>query len=97
MWLEELVQEQYYTGTRRYNSVRVEGGQHQGETICKCWSAYQGFLRICQFVWARVLCGTRTYHCASVDPSGVLQKIHMREIELLQGFLRIINWKNFNV
>ena len=45
------------------------------------------YLRIGQFVWARVLCGTRYYHSASMDCSGTIQKIHMRKIQVSQGVL----------
>ena len=39
------------------------------------------------FVRARVLCGTRKHQSASVDCSGVIQKIHMRKIRRVQGFV----------
>ena len=48
---------------------------------------YHQYLRIAQFVWARALCGTRYYQSASVDCSGVIQKIHMRKIRLDQGLV----------
>ena len=46
---------------------------------------FHQYLRIHKFVWARVLCGIRYYQSASLDCSGVIQKIHMREIRLDQG------------
>ena len=46
---------------------------------------FHQFLWIDQFVWALVLCGLRIRHCASVDRSGTIGKIHMREIEVDQG------------
>ena len=46
---------------------------------------FHQYLRIHKFVWARVLCGTRYYQSASLDCSGVIQKIHMRKIEIRQG------------
>ena len=87
-WLEELCfREQYYTGTRRYISVREDCRQYQGETICKFVMVYHQYLRMHVFVWAGVFCGTRHYQSASVDCSGVTQKIHMRKIRLHQGMV----------
>ena len=43
------------------------------------------YLRIAEFVWARVLCGTRIRCCASLDCSGAIRKIHVRKIRLDQG------------
>ena len=51
---------------------------------------YHQYLRIGEFVWARVLCGTRYYQSASVDCSGVIQKIHMRKIGLVQGLVSMM-------
>ena len=48
---------------------------------------YLRYLRIQEFVWARVLCGARYYQSASVDCSGVIQKIHMRKIRWKQGLV----------
>ena len=48
-------------------------------------TVYLQYLRIHKFVWARVLCGTRYYQSASLDFSGTIQKINMREIRWLQG------------
>ena len=45
------------------------------------------YLWIAQFVWADVLCGTRYYQSASVDCSGVIQKIHTRNIDVDQGLV----------
>ena len=49
------------------------------------WSVFHPYLGIGQFVWARALCGTRYYQSASVDCSGDIRKIHVREIEVNQG------------
>ena len=57
-------------------------------TDCRSADICDGFhqyLRIGQFVWARVLCGTRYYQYASLDCSEVMWKIHMRELEVGQG------------
>ena len=40
-----------------------------------------------QFVWARVLCGTRYWVGAGCGCSGVAQKINMRKIRLDQGLV----------
>ena len=72
--------EQYYTGTRRYICVREDCGQYHGETMWGSRLVHHQYLRIAEFVWARVLCGTRKHQSASADCSGVIQKIHMRKI-----------------
>ena len=72
--------EQYYTDTRRYICVREDCRQYQGETMCIFVMVFHQYLRIDQFVWARVLLGTRYYQSAFVDCSGVIQKIHMRDL-----------------
>ena len=72
--------EQYYTDTRRYICVREDCRQYQGETMCIFVMVFHQYLRIGQFVLDLVLCGTRYYQSASVDCSGVIQKIHMRKI-----------------
>ena len=77
--------EQYYTDTRRYICVREDCGQYQGETIYDFVMVFHQYLRIGQFVWDLVLCGTRYHHYASVDCSGAIKKIHMRELEVGQG------------
>ena len=79
------LKEQYYTDMRRYICVREDCKQYQAETMCKFWSVFHQYLRIGQFVWARVVCGPRYYQSASLDCSGVIQKIHMREPEVRQG------------
>ena len=71
--------EQYYTGTRRYISGREECRKYQSETIYKFVMVSHQYLWMHVFVWARVFCGTRKYQYASVDCSGVIRKIHMRE------------------
>ena len=45
------------------------------------------YLWIYVFVWARVLCGTRKHQFASVDCSGVIQKINTRKIRRDQGLV----------
>ena len=79
--------EQYYTGTRRYICVREDCRQYQAETICKILMVFHEYLRISKFVWARVLCGTRKYQSASVDCSGVIQKINTQKIRRDQGLV----------
>ena len=53
--------------------------------MCISVTVYFPYLRIHKFVWAHVLCGTRYYQSASLDCSGTIQKIHMREIRWDQG------------
>ena len=77
--------EQYYTGTRRYKCVREDCRQYQGETIYAFVMVICPYLWINVFVWALVLCGIRYYQFASLDCSGVIQKIHMRKIRRHQG------------
>ena len=76
--------EQYYTGTIRYICVREDCRQYEAETMCIFVMVFLQYLWIDQFVWARVLCGTRMHQSASLDCSGA-QKIHMREIGPVQG------------
>ena len=77
--------EQYYTDTRRYICVREDCGQCQAETMYIFVMVFHQYLRIGEFVWDLVLLGTRNYQSASVDCSGVIQEIHMRELEVRQG------------
>ena len=79
--------EQYYTDTRRYICVREDCRQYQAEIMYNFVMVFHQYLRIGQFVWARVLYGTRYYQSASLDCSGVIQKIHMRKIEVGQGLV----------
>ena len=53
--------------------------------MCTILSVFLQYLWIYVFVWDRVLCGTRKHQSASVDCSGVIQKIHTRKIRLDQG------------
>ena len=53
--------------------------------MCKIWSVFHQYLRIGQFVWALVVCGPRYYQSASLDCSGVTQKIHMQNPEIEQA------------
>ena len=70
---------------RRYICVREDCGQYQAEIMYTFVMVFHQYLRIDQFVLDLVLCGTRYYQSASVDCSGVIQKMNMREIEMLQG------------
>ena len=72
--------EQYYTDTRRYICVREDCRQYQGETMYILMIVFHKYIRIAQFVLARVLFATRYYQSASLDCSGVIHKIHMRKI-----------------
>ena len=58
-------------------------------------TVYLQYLRIHQFVWVRVLCGTRYYQCASLDCSGTIQKIHVRKVEVHQGVVHDGNVADF--
>ena len=71
--------EQYYTGTRRYNTGREDCRPRPAETIYGNLMVFHQYLWIAEFVWAELVCGTRKYQSASVDRSGVIQKIHMRK------------------
>ena len=53
--------EQYYTGTRGYNTAREDCRPGPGETIYVFVMVFHQYLRIGEFVWALVLCGTRYY------------------------------------
>ena len=83
--------EQCYTGPRSYICVREDCRQYQAETICNFVMVFHQYLRIGEFVWDLVLLGTRYYQSASVDCSGVVQKINMREIEVEQGIVCMTN------
>ena len=61
--------------------------QYEAETMCIVVMVFLQYLWIDQFVWARVLCGTRKHQSASVDCSGVIQKIHTRKIRRGQGLV----------
>ena len=58
------------------------------ETIYAFGMVVHQYLWIDQFVWACAFCGTRKHQSASVDCSGVIRKIHMRKIRLLQDVAR---------
>ena len=94
---KNLFKEPYYTDTRGYNTAREDCRQYQAETRYMFVTVYLQFLRIHQFVWARVLCGTRYYQCASLDCSGTIQKIHMREIGWLQGSGMMMKMTDFMI
>ena len=55
------------------------------KTICMIWLFFLQYIWIFVFVWAHIFCGARKHQSASVDCSGVIQKIHMRKIGLSQG------------
>ena len=54
-------------------------------------------LWIDQFVWARGFCETRISCCASVDCSGTIGKIHVREIRVRQGGARACYHDDFMI
>ncbi len=54
------------------------------------------YLWIDQFVWAIVFCGIRYYQSASMDCSGVTQKIHMRKIRRDQGPYMMMDFAEFH-
>ena len=58
---------------------------------------FHQYLRIGQFVWALVLCGTRYYQSASVDCGGVILRIHMMEIEVRQGIVSMMKMIDFMI
>ena len=76
---------------------RVDCGQYQAETIYDFVMVFHQYLRIGQLVWALVLCGIRYYQSASVDCSGVIQKIHVSELEVRQGFVRMMKMIDFMI
>ena len=79
------VREQYYTGMRRYYCVRKDWTQCHAEKMYDFLTVFWQYLRIGQFVWARVLCGTRIGCRAAVECSGTIKKIHTRKIRWDQG------------
>ena len=76
-----------YRHKRNYHG-REDCRPRPGETICRIWSVFHEYLEIYEFVWDCAVCGTRKHQSASVDCSGVIQKIHMRKIRLSQGVAR---------
>ena len=62
-------------------TVREDCRQYDTETMYIFVMVFVEYLWIDQFVWARVLCGTRYHQSASLDCSGTIKKIHMREID----------------
>ena len=89
--------EQYYTDTRRYICVREDCGQYQAETMCIFVMVFHQYLRNGEFVLDLVLCGTRYYQSASLDCSGVIQKIHMRKIRRGQGLVNMRKMIDFMI
>ena len=49
------------------------------------WSVFHPYLWIFVFVWARAVCGARYWVGADCGCRTVVQKIHMRKIEVNQG------------
>ena len=94
---KNLFKEQYYTDTRGYNTGREDCRQYQAEIMCISMTVYFQYLKIHKFVWARVLCDTRYYKSASLDCSGIIQKIHMREIEWGQGSGMMMKMTDFMI
>ena len=90
-WLEELASESNTIQAQRYICVREDCRQYQGETIYGKVVFDCPYLWIAQFVWARVLCVHSEYESASLDCSGVIQKIHRRKIRLTR--VSRISWK----
>ena len=80
---------------RRYNTGREDSMPRLKKTIYTVRLAFHPYLWINVFVWARVLCGTRKHQSASVDRSGVIQKIHMRKIRLDQGIVHDVDMTDF--
>ena len=89
--------EQYYTDTRRYICVREDCRPRPKKTMYISVMVSLQYLRIPTIVWARVLLGARYYQSASVDCSGVIQKIHMREIEVHQGIACMMKMIHFMI
>ena len=89
--------EQYYTGTRRYICVCQLYRPDDADAKYIFVMVFLEYLWIGQFVWALVLPGTRYYQCASVDCSGVIWKIHMRELEVQQCFVHDGNVSDFMI
>ena len=82
---------------KRYNTAREDCRQDPGEKMCIFMKVFHQYLRIGQFVWARVLLCTRYYQSASVGCNGVILKIHRREDEVGQGFPMMMIFENFMV
>ena len=80
-----------------YNTAREDCVQDPGETMCKFMTVFHQYLRIGQFVWARVLLCTRYHQSASVDCNGVIWKINRREDEVRQGFPTMMIFEIFMV
>ena len=80
-WLEELVSKSNTIQTQEDISVREDCKPRPKKTMYISVMVSLQHLRIPTIVWARVLLGARYYQVASVDCSGVIQKIHMRKNE----------------
>ena len=68
--------------TRRYFCVRENCRQHSTETMCMFVMAFHQYIRIGKFVCALVLFAKRYYQSASVDCSGAIDRIHMKELKV---------------
>ena len=55
------------------------------------------YLWILVFVWALVFCEPRYDQSASIECNGVTQRIHMREIEVHQGLVSIMEMIDFMI
>ena len=78
-------------------SVREDCRQYQGETIWGFVMVICKYLWIYVFVWALVSSGLRYYQSASIECNGVTQKIHMRKIERIQGFIIMMEMPDFTI
>ena len=56
-------------------------GKYPVKLYMRLWWVFLQYFWMHLFVWARVVCGTRSYQSASVGCSQIIQKIHMRKIE----------------
>ena len=65
---------------RGYDWVREDCGPRPNKTMWGNLMVFHWYLGMHQFVWARALCGTRIWCCASVDCSGATRKINVTKI-----------------
>ena len=77
--------------------VREDCRQYQGETIYSFEMVICRYLWIYVFVWALVFCEPRYDQSASIVCNGVTQKIHMRKIEVDQGFFSMMVMRDFMI
>ena len=67
--------------------ARKIAGQDPAKLYIRFGRFFHQYFWIDQFVWACVVYGPRKHQSASVDCSGVIQKIHMRKIDVDQGLV----------